>query len=324
MRPFSYAAPTTVEQAVSLLEAEGSEVLAGGTDLLSLLKDDVEQVERLVALRGIGDLSGIDASGGRLRVGSMTTLQELRDHAEATAAVPALQVAIDGVASAQLRTMGTVGGDLLQRPRCWYYRRGFGLLALGQDGRSMVAEGDNRYHAIFPEGDARFVSPSSLAPLLVALGAEATVRGPDGERRVPVEALYRAPQAEGERENTLAAGELLVEVTAGVGGVRSAVYEVRQRRSLDWPLMAAAVSLRGEAPRVDQARVVLGHAAPTPYLAAAAGDLLAGGELTPERIEEAAEAAVEGARPLSGNRYKVQLARVAVRRALERLAGMEA
>ncbi len=324
MRPFSYAAPTTVEQAVGLLEAEGSEVLAGGTDLLSLLKDDIEQVERLVALRGVVDLAGIDASGGRLRVGSMTTLQELRDHAGATAAVPALGTAIDGVASAQLRTMGTVGGDLLQRPRCWYYRRGYGLLALGEDGRSMVAEGDNRYHAIFPEGDARFVSPSSLAPLLVALGAEATVRGPGGERSVPVEALYRAPQVEGERENTLGPGELLVAVTAMVGGARSAVYEVRQRRSLDWPLMAAAVSLTGEAPRVDQARIVLGHAAPTPWLAAAAGDLLAGHELTPERIEEAAEAAVEGARPMSGNRYKVQLARTAVKRALEHAAGMEA
>lgn len=324
MRPFRYAAPTTVEQAVGLLEAEGSEVLAGGTDLLSLLKDDVEQVERLVALRGVADLSGIEVDGGRLRVGSMTTLQELRDHAGATAAVPALVTAIDGVASAQLLAMGTVGGDLLQRPRCWYYRRGYGLLALGPDGRSMVAAGDNRYHAIFPQGDARFVSASSLAPLLVALGAEATVRGPAGERRLPVEALYRAPQTEGERENTLRPGELLVEVTATVGHARSAVYEVRQRRSLDWPLVAAAVSLSGAAPRVEQARIVLGHAAPTPYLAAAAGDLLVGGELTPRRIEEAAESAVEEARPMSGNRYKVQLARTAVRRALEHAARMEA
>lgn len=324
MRPFSYAAPTTVEQAIGLLEADGSEVLAGGTDLLSLLKDDVEQVERLVALRGIGDLSGIEVADGRLRIGSMTTLQELRDHAEAMAAVPALKAAIDGVASAQLRAMGTVGGDLLQRPRCWYYRRGFGLLAMGPDGRSMVEEGDNRYHAIFPEGDACFVSPSSLAPLLVALGAEATVRGPDGERRVPVEALYRAPQAEGERENTLGPGELLVEVTAGVGVARSAVYEVRQRRSLDWPLMAAAVSLYGELPKVDRARIVLGHAAPTPWLAAAAGELLAGSELTPERILEAAQTVVEGARPMSGNRYKLQLATVAVKRGLRRAAGMEA
>ncbi len=324
MRPFSYAAPTTVEQATGLLEAGGSEVLAGGTDLLSLLKDNVEQVERLVALRGVRQLSGIEVDGGRLRIGSMTTLQELRDHTEAMAVLPALGTAIDGVASAQLRAMGTVGGDLLQRPRCWYYRRGFGLLALGPDGRSMVAEGDNRYHAIFPAGDARFVSPSSLAPLLIALGAEATLRGPGGERRVPVEALYRAPQAEGEREHTLGPGELLIEVTAGVGAARSAVYEVRQRRSLDWPLMAAAVCLHGELPQVDRARIVLGHAAPTPWLAAAAGHLLAGAELTPERIEEAARAAVGGARPMSGNRYKVQLATVAVRRGLQRAAGMEA
>jgi len=204
MRPFGYAAPATVEQAVGLLAAEGSEALAGGTDLLSLLKDDVERVDRLVALRGVAGLSGIELDGGMLRIGAMTTLQELRDHEDVIAALPALAVAIDGVASPQLRAMGTVGGDLLQRPRCWYYRRGFGLLALTADGRSMVAGGDNRYHAIFPTGQARFVSPSSLAPLLVAVGAEAVVRGPAGERRQPVEALYRAPEVDGARENPLA------------------------------------------------------------------------------------------------------------------------
>ena len=323
MRPFGYAAPATVEQAVGLLEAEGSEALAGGTDLLSLLKDDVERVDRLVALRGVAGLAGIELDGGALRIGAMTTLQELRDHAEAMAALPALAVAIDGVASAQLRAMGTVGGDLLQRPRCWYYRRGFGLLALAADGSSMVAAGDNRYHAIFPEGEARFVHPSSLAPLLVALDAEAVVQGPAGERRLPVEALYRAPRTAGERENTLAPGELLVGVEAGVEGARSAVYEVRQRRSLDWPLMAAAATLHGSGPRVERARIVLGHAAPVPHVAAAAADALAGQELTAETVAAAAEASVEGARPMSGNRYKVQLARTAVKRALERAAGME-
>ena len=323
MRPFGYAAPATVEQAVGLLAAEGSEALAGGTDLLSLLKDDVERVDRLVALRGVAGLSGIELDGGTLRIGAMTTLQELRDHDGAIAALPALAVAIDGVASPQLREMGTVGGDLLQRPRCWYYRRGFGLLALTADGRSMVAEGDNRYHAIFPTGQARFVNPSSLAPLLVALGAEAVVHGPGGERRLPVEALYQAPQAAEERENTLAPGEILAGVEANVAGSRSAVYEVRQRRSLDWPLMAAAVTLTGSEPRAEKARIVLGHAAPTPHVAAAAGDLLSGQELTSETVAAAADAAVEGAQPMSGNRYKVQLARTAVRRALGHAAGME-
>ncbi len=323
MRPFGYAAPATVEQAVGLLAAEGSEALAGGTDLLSLLKDDVERVDRLVALRGVAGLSGIELDDGMLRIGAMTTLQELRDHDGAIAALPALAVAIDGVASPQLREMGTIGGDLLQRPRCWYYRRGFGLLALTADGRSMVAEGDNRYHAIFPAGQARFVNPSSLAPLLVALGAEAVVHGPAGERRLPVEALYQAPQTAGERENTLAAGDLLVGVEANVAGSRSAVYEVRQRRSLDWPLMAAAVTLAGSGPRAEKARIVLGHAAPVPHVAAAAGDLLSGQELTSETVAAAANAAVEDARPMSGNRYKVQLARTAVRRALGQAAGME-
>ena len=322
MRPFGYAAPATVEQAVGLLAAEGSEALAGGTDLLSLLKDDVERVDRLVALRGVAGLSGIELDGGTLRIGAMTTLQELRDHEGAIAALPALAVAIDGVASAQLREMGTVGGDLLQRPRCWYYRRGFGLLALTADGRSMVKDGDNRYHAIFPDGEARFVNPSSLAPLLVALGAEAVVHGPAGERRLPVEALYQAPQTAEERENTLAPGEILAGVEANVDGSRSAVYEVRQRRSLDWPLMAAAVTLSGSGRRPEKARIVLGHAAPVPHVAAA-GELLSGQELTSETVAAAADAAVEGARPMSGNRYKVQLARTAVRRALGQAAGME-
>ncbi len=323
MRPFGYAAPTTVGQAVTLLAAEGSEALAGGTDLLSLLKDDVERVDRLVALHGVAGLAGVELDGGTLRIGAMTTLQELRDHPEAIAALPALATAIDGIASPQLRTMGTVGGDLLQRPRCWYYRRGFGLLAPGPDGRSMAMAGDNRYHAIFPAGEACFVNPSSLAPLLVALGSDAVVQGPDGGRRLPVEALYRAPRAAGERENTLAPGELLAGVEVRVGGFRSAVVEIRQRRSLDWPLMAAAVSLTGSGLRVGTARIVLGHAAPTPWLAVAAGDLLAGQRLTSEIVAAAADMVVEDARPMSRNRYKVQLARTAARRALERAAGVE-
>ncbi len=323
MRPFRHVAPTSLREASALLNEPGSEALAGGTDLLSLLKDDVERVDRLVSLRGVAGLSGVELEGETLRIGAMTTLQELRDHADAMAAVPALAVAVDGVASAQLRAMGTVGGDLLQRPRCWYYRRGFGLLALDASGRSLVEAGDNRYHAIFPEGEARFVNPSSLAPLLVALGAEAVVAGPSGERRLPVESLWRAPRAADERENTLAPGELLVGVAARVADVRLGLHEVRQRRSLDWPLMAAAAALFGSGARPRSARVVLGHAAPRPWHVPAAGEALANQAPVPEAAVEAAEAAVAAARPMSRNRYKVQLARVAVRRAILQAARME-
>ncbi len=322
MRPFRYAAPRTVEQAVTLLQVEGSEALAGGTDLLALLKDDVEQVDRLVGLAGIDALAGVDVADGTLRIGATTTLQELLDHEGAVRALPALETVILGVASAQLRAMGTVGGDLLQRPRCWYYRRGYGLLPVTADGRSMVEAGDHRYHAVFPYGEARFVSASSLAPLFVALGAEVLVAGPQGEREMPVQALYRAPVSDSERENTLAAGELVVAVTARVDRQRAAVYEVRQRRSLDWPLAAAAVAVEGRAP-VERARVVLGHAAPVPHVAAAAGESLAGRELSAEAIDDAAAAAVSGAAPLHGNRYKVALLSTAVRRALRKLSAME-
>jgi xanthine dehydrogenase YagS FAD-binding subunit len=234
-----------------------------------------------------------------------------------------LAQAVDGIRSPQLRAMGTVGGELLQHPRCWYYRAGFGLLAL-RDGRSMVTAGDNRYHAILgTEGPAWFVHASSLAPPLLALGARVRVAGPDGERERPLAELYRVPSRDGEREHTLRPGEILTQILVPATAARSATYEVRQHESMDWPLAAAAVALELNGETVKSARVVLGHVAPTPFAAAGAVAALAGKTLTDATIAAAGEAAVAGARPLSGNAYKVQLARVATRRALLRAAGRE-
>jgi len=224
----------------------------------------------------------------------------------------------------QLQAMGTVGGELLQRPRCWYYRAGFGLLAL-KKGTSRVLSGDNRYHAILGnEGPAYFVHPSSLAPALIALGARVRIVGSDGEREVALEDLYRTPVQEGEREAALEWSEILTDILIpDPGAARNATYEVRQREALDWPLAAAAVALRIDGGTIRSARVVLGHVAPTPIVASAAGAALEGQPFGEEAAEKAGAAAVEGARALSDNGYKIQLAKVAVKRAILRAGGVE-
>jgi len=220
--------------------------------------------------------------------------------------------------------VGTVGGDLCQRPRCWYYRSGYGLLAM-QNGKSMVTEGDNRYHAIFGNaGPAYFVNPSSFAPALIALGAKVRIVGPQGSREIPLAEFFRTPAAAGEKENALAPNEILAEILVPPAArVRNATYEVRQKEALDWPLSAAAVALEMDGKTVKSARVVLGHVAPVPWAAKDAEALLAGKTVTEALADQVGEAAVKGAKPLSRNGYKVRLARVAVKRAILRAAGME-
>lgn len=292
--------------------------MAGGTDLLDLLKQYIHTPQRVVNIKNIKELGGIQKTAAGLRIGATVTLAELLANADVRAEYPALVQAAQGVASPQIRNMGTVGGDLCQRPRCWYFRQGFGLLAM-KDGRSLVREGDNRYHAIFGnQGPACFVSASSFGPPLIALNARVKLVGPKGARELPLEKFFVTPQNEGEREIALRPNEILTEILVpAAAGVRNATYEVRQRETLDWPLVTASVALTMKGTVVASARVVLGHVAPTPWRATAAEKALAGKGLSAAVIEKAAEAAVAGATPLSRNAYKVQLARAAVRRALE-------
>lgn len=319
MKPFEYAHPTTLKQAVDLLGSDGSEVIAGGTDLLSLMKDFVVQPTRLVSLAGVRELGSIEVDGDQVRIGAMVTLDQLLE-SEVARRFPALAHAAAGIRSPQMRTMGTVGGELLQRPRCWYFRRGHGLLAT-REGKSMPEAGDNRYHAIFGNaGPAKFVHPSSLAPALVALRARVEVAGANGTRALRVADLYRAPANEMQREHVLAADEILTAIHLFGPAPDSATYEVRHRAGLDWPDVAAAAALELSGGKVTAARIVLGHVAPTPW-STRSGDLLVGKTLADDVIDAAARDAASGATPLSHNAYKVELVRVAVRRAILRAAG---
>lgn len=326
MQAFEYANPSTKKEAIRLLaEAPGSALLAGGTDLTTLMKDFIVSPKRVVNIKQIQELKGItyDPRAG-LRIGALVTLAELMNHEQVKQEYPALWQAADGVRSPQIRALGTVAGDLCQRPRCWYYRSGFGLLAT-HNGKSLVVEGDNRYHAILGNsGPAYFVNPSSLAPALIALGARLKVAGPGGAREVAVEKFYTIPRREGEKEYALADEEIVTDILVPpASGRRSATYEVRQKEALDWPLAAAAVVLEMQGERTQSARIVLGHVAPVPWPAPQAEKVVAGKMIDADTAARAGEAAVEGSRSLSMNGYKIQLARVAVKRAILRATGRE-
>jgi len=318
MQAFEYANPSSLSEALPLLGSSWGEadVLAGGTDLISLMKDYIHTPKRVVNIKGIKELGGIQKSGSGLRVGATVTVDELAENAAVRSEYPSLVAAARGISSPQIRNMGTVGGDLCQRPRCWYFRNGFGLLAM-KDGKSLVANGENRYHAIFGNGPAHFVSASSLAPALIALGAKVKLVSSSGNREVEVEKFFVAPRDASSRETALRPNEILTEILIPTAkGVKNATYEVREKEALDWPLAAAAVALRMKGSSVASARIVLGHVGPTPVVASGAEQALAGKSITEQTAEEAGKAAVAGARPLSDNSYKVQLARVAVKRAL--------
>jgi xanthine dehydrogenase YagS FAD-binding subunit len=316
MKAFEYASPTSVDDAVKLL-GDSAEPLSGGTDLIGRMKDYVTSPDRVVYLKDVKALSGIsyDQNVG-LTIGAGTTLAELLAHAGTKEHLPALWQATSEVGTPQIRNMATVGGNLLQRPRCWYYRAGNGLLGM-KDGKSLVRAGDNRYHAIFmTDGNALFVSPSSLAVPLIALGAKATVVGAKGERTVAVEDLYQVPKKEGDRELTLSPGEVLTKVVVPRGAGKNASYEARQKQAHDWPLVMASVNLTMDGNQVSGGRVVVYGVAPIPWRSEAAERAIKGREVSEQTATAAAEAAVEGARPLSMNAYKVALTRTCVKRAL--------
>ncbi len=318
MKSFEYAAPSTIEDALKLLAMPNAAALSGGTDLISRMKDYVTSPDRVVYLKEIKALAGIsgDPKSAGLTIGAGTRLADIVAHQGIREAYPALYQATALVGSPQIRNMATLGGDLLQRPHCWYFRGGNGLLAM-KDGRSLVRAGDNRFHAIFlTDGDALFVSPSSVAVALCALEGQATIVGPKGERTVKVEDLYQVPKRESDSELTIQPGEILTKVTVPAPKGKNASYEARHKQAQDWPLVLSSVNLTMDGETVTAARVVLFGVAPIPWRSKDAERAITGKRVTPENAATAGEAAVLAAAPLSMNAYKVALARTVVKRAL--------
>ena len=325
MQNFEYANPTTLKEAIALLTAD-SAVLAGGTDLISMMKDYLATPKRVVNIKGVKELGGITKTAAGLRIGATVTLDEIAANALVKASYPSLSTAAMGISSPQIRNMGTAGGDLCQRPRCWYFRQGHGLLAVDQNAKALVPGGENQYHAIFGGGPAYFVSPSSFGPALAALGAKVKlVSAKYGAREMGIEEFFVTPKNNITRETALMPNEVLTEILipAAPAGSKNATYEIRHKEALDWPLATASVVLTMKGSSVVSAAIVLGHVAPTPWRSAAAEHAITGKSLTSDSAEAAGAAAVADAKPLSQNGYKVQLAKVAVKRALLAAAGVK-
>jgi xanthine dehydrogenase YagS FAD-binding subunit len=324
MRPFEYVSPHSRTQALSLLSTTwgNSEILAGGTDLLALMKDDVVAPKRLINIKDIKDLQGVSSNAQGLRIGALTTLGDLADDDSVRKNYPALAEALMEAASPQIRTLATLGGNLCQRPRCWYFRNGFGLLPKDEVGKELVASGENRYHAILGnEGPAKFVSPSTVAPILIAYGAKIRLEGPKGKRELPLEKFFVIPKSESEREHNLRPNEIVTEIVIpSDSNVKAAHYELRQKEVFDWPLAVTGVALKMRGSNVESARIVLGYVAPVPWPSPEAEQALLGQPINKDTALKAAEAALTNAKPLSHNAYKVKLARVAVTRAILKAA----
>lgn len=325
MRPFEYARPDTEAEAIEFLnEHDGNTaVLAGGTDLLRLLKSDLAAPARVVDIKHIPSLRLIEAVDGGVLIGSLVTLAELDEHPLAADYRSLIDV-IDGVRSVQVQHSGTIGGDVCHLPNCWYFRNGYGLLGR-ENGESLPETGDNRYHAILGnQGPAKYVNASRFAPALIAWGAKIRIIGPapSDEQWVPLEYLYLVPHTESQSSLLLKPGQLISHLwLPETRNQVSASYEVLQLEGLDWPLAAAACTLDIASGTVRDARIVLGHVAPIPWVAQEAARLLVGQTVTEDSAQHAGDMAVARATPLSMNEYKVQLARTAVKRAILKAAG---
>ncbi|MFM7281521.1 MAG: FAD binding domain-containing protein [Planctomycetia bacterium] len=330
MKAFRLHNPRTIEEALQLLEPERvsslkTAVLAGGMDLVTELKEYLAQPDDIVNLKGIEGLSGIEAEpGGGVRIGALCTLASLEEHPVLQRTHAVLTQAAASVASVQIRSQATVGGNLNQRPRCWYYRNEESV-CLKKGGTECFSYGGlNKYNAILGGGPSYIVHPSDLAPALLALDASVELVSRKGSRTVKIEKYFTLP-SEGDvlRETALAPGEILrsVVIPPQKDGMRSTWLKFKEKSSFDWALSAVALCAVTDGKTIREARVALGGVAPVPWRAKAAEAALANAPMERKLFEAAAEAALRGAEPLSQNAYKVPLTKGLLIRALESLAG---
>jgi xanthine dehydrogenase YagS FAD-binding subunit len=308
---FSYQRAASIKEAAAAAAQPETRILAGGTDLLGCLRDGVFQANRLVSINGIKDLQGIrPRPGGGLRIGALTTLTGIAENRQILDGYPVLAQAAAAVGSPQLRNQGTLGGNLCQRPRCWYFRGDFHCLRKGGD-TCFAAAGQNQMHCIFGGYECFMVHPSDTAPALVALDAKVTVTGRRGARQMPLASFFVLPKASVVKENVLEPGDVLTEVLldAPQPGTRGAYRKARERGSFDFALAGAAIVLAMAEGKVKTAHVVLSGVAPAPWRSAEAEQALVGKPLDAATAGAAAAAAVKAAVPLRENAYKVPLVR---------------
>jgi xanthine dehydrogenase YagS FAD-binding subunit len=326
MKAFSNANARDVKHAVTLLQqahqqGHTASVAGGGSDLLQLMKERTVAPDVLINLKSIRNLDHITVKNGGFAIGGLTTLSAIARDAGIRQKYAVLAEAAESVATPQIRNVGTIAGNVSQRPWCWYYRNNFPCLKNG--GRTCFSvTGENEFHAILGGGPSYIVHPSDTASALVALEATFKIVGPSGERSLPAGEFFALPTRNPARENVLEPEEILTEVTlpALKAGTRSTYHKVMDREAWTHAVVAAAVVLEMDRDVCRRARIVLSGVAPIPWRAAEAEAILVGQRVTPEIAAKVGEAAVANARPLAKNGYKVPLTSAVVRRTLSELA----
>jgi xanthine dehydrogenase YagS FAD-binding subunit len=330
MNQFELASPVTLDQVFELLPKDAktrdtTKLLAGGQDLITELKEHLVEPSTLVNLKQVPGLDRIEAAAdGSITIGALVTIDDLEQHAEVRALFPVLSQAARSIGSQQIRNHGTVGGNLNQRPRCWYYRNELAV-CLKKGGKECFSEsGLNKYNAILGGGPSYIVHPSDLAPALVALEAEVTLESKKGKRKLPLEKYYTLPAASDvTRETVLEPGEVLTSIRIPARKGWSSTYlKFKERGSYDFALASVALAVQFDATnsKIVDARLALGGVAPVPWRAAAAEKKLLGASNDAKSWAAAADEALRGAEPLKHNAYKVPLAKALVVQAFEKLA----
>lgn len=322
MKNFAYTKAGSVAAAIKALSTKGAVLHAGGTDLLGSVRDESVPVEKIVSISGLKELKGISAKpDGGLKIGALTTVAEIASGASILENYAVLAQAAAEVASPQLRNQGTIGGNLCQKPRCWYFRGDFHCARKGGD-ICYAVEGENQYHAILGGGPCFFVHPSDTAVALAALEAQLMIAGPAGNKAVRIESFFVGPDKDIRRENILAPNEIVTEIHLPriSGKVRSSYRKVRGRRAWDFALASVGMVLQFENDNVSKARIALGGVAPYPWRAEAAEKLLIGKRIDSALAAAAGQAATEGASPLRDNGYKIQIVRGALEESILALA----
>jgi xanthine dehydrogenase YagS FAD-binding subunit len=328
MKSFEWANAATVDDAVKLLNSgdartdpdETPRPMGGGQDLLTTMKSYITRPPRVVNLKTINGSGKIQSNANGLVIDALVTLAQLANHADVQKNFPGLVEAAHSIATPQIRNLGTVGGNLNQRPRCWYYRaENVKCLRKGGD-ECYAIEGENKYHAIFRGGPCVIVHPSDLSPMLMALNAVVTIAGSKGKREVPIESFFVLPKDNIRRENVVEPGEIVTQITVPVTAAKSTYIKFKERSSLDFAMASVAAAVEFNSDKsVKSARVVLGGVASIPLHVPEVDKFLAGKKLDDGTITEAATLALKGADPLSQNSYKIPLTQTLVRRALAKV-----
>ncbi len=327
MKAFAYVNPANEKEAVAALKTDGIALpLAGGQDLLARMKDYIDSPDRVVNVKNALEATITAMPDGGLKIGAAVKIVDLEEHAQVKRLYPAVIAAAEQIGTPQIRNSGTVGGNINQRPRCWYFRNEEFVCFKKGGSRCFAVNGENQYHAIFGnDGPSHIVHPSSLAVPFVAYGAKFRVVGPNGEREIPAAEYFTLPTMQNVlKENVLGDEDLLTHVILPAPGtVKSGHYEVRYKASHDWPLAFTTVVLTMNGNTIQSARVVLGAVAPVPWRSQDAERALVGKPLNEQTAADAGEAAVRAAKPLSGNAYKIQITKTAVKRAVMNAAGLK-